>query len=86
MKIQVHASTDVVVTIRSSMNILMGGCPTLNLVRGPPHSISVDLTSMFMARVNNSTKMVHPVVIHLSSQCHADVDVLEVALKPNQLK
>lgn len=72
MKIHLHTSTDDV-TIRSSMNILMSGCPTLNLVRRPPHSISANLTNMFMARVSNVTKMVHPVVIHLSSQCHADV-------------
>ncbi|CAF88673.1 unnamed protein product, partial [Tetraodon nigroviridis] len=67
----------IVVTVRSSMNALMGGWRMPDLVLGPLHSGSADLASMFMARANIITEMVHPVMIPLSSRCHSDVTVPE---------
>lgn len=43
--------TDVVVTVKSSMKALMGGCWILNLDRRPLHSISAAFTNIFMAKV-----------------------------------
>ncbi len=40
------AGTAVVVTVRSSMKALMGGCLTPDLLRGPLHSVSAALTSI----------------------------------------
>lgn len=44
------------------MNALMGGCRP-EFVRGPRHSGSADLVTIFMARENSVTEIVHPVMI-----------------------
>lgn len=51
-----------------------------DLVKGPLHSSSADLTTMFITEVNRITKMVHLVIIPLSSRCYADVVAPEVTL------
>ncbi|XP_061880329.1 zinc finger protein 569-like [Entelurus aequoreus] len=56
-RIQQQPGTDSVVTVRSSMNALMGGCLCPEFVRGPLHSGSADLVSMFMASENSVTEI-----------------------------
>ncbi len=48
--------TDVVVTVRSSINTLIGGCRTPDRVSGPLYSTSADLTSIFIAKANKITE------------------------------
>lgn len=49
---------DSVVTVRSNINVLMGGWRYPDFVRGPLHSGSADFTSIFMARENKITETV----------------------------
>ncbi len=58
-RIHLHPGTDNVFTVRSSKKALMGGCLTPDLVSGPLHSGSADLTSMFMAKEKRLTEIVH---------------------------
>ena len=78
--IHLPPGTDVVVTVRSSMNALMGGCRMPDLDRGPLYSVSAALTTMFMARAKRLTEMVHPIIIPFSSRCQSDVTLPEVTL------
>ena len=48
--------------------------------RGPLHSGSADLVSMFMARENSVTEIVHPVMIPISTLCQRDVIAPEETL------
>jgi len=50
-RIHLAPGTAVVLAVRSSMKALMGGCFTPDLLRGPRHSVSADLTSIFIANV-----------------------------------
>ncbi|KAJ3614714.1 hypothetical protein NHX12_018285 [Muraenolepis orangiensis] len=79
-RIHPQPGTDSVMTVRSSMNALMGGCRCPEFVRGPLHSGSADLVSMFMARENNVTEIVHPVMIPISTLCQLDVIAPEETL------
>lgn len=58
-----HLGTDVVVTLRSSMNALIGGCQEPDLENGLLRSTSTDFTSKFMANANRDTEIVPPVMI-----------------------
>ncbi len=49
-----------------------------DLVKGPLHSTSADLTTMFMARAKRKTEMVHPVIIPFPMPCQSDVSDPEV--------
>ena len=62
------------------MNALMDGCRCREFLLGPLHSCSADLVSMFMARENNVTEMVHPVMIPISTLCQLDVIAPEETL------
>lgn len=75
-RLHLHPGTDIVITYMDDL--------TPDLVRGPLHSTS--LTSMFIARVNNISEMVHPLMMPFSSQYYADVDVPDVALRLKQLQ
>ena len=66
-RIHLAPGTAVVVTVRSSMKALMGGCLTPDLLRGPLHSGSAALTSMFIASAKRVTEMVQPVIMPTSS-------------------
>lgn len=46
-----------------SMNTLVGGCCTPDLVTGPLHSTSADLTTIFVARVKRMIEIVQPVMM-----------------------
>lgn len=59
-----HPGTDVVVTVRSSMNALIRGCRVPD--RDTGHTTSADLTSIFIARVNRDTDIVQPVKMPFS--------------------
>lgn len=72
--------TDVVDTVRSSINARIGGWWTPDLDRGPLHSGSADLASMFIARAKMITDAVQPVIIPFSNLCHSDDTALEVTL------
>lgn len=61
------------VTVRSSTNALMGGCRLLDFILGLQHSGSADFVSMFMARENSVTEIVHPVMMPISTLCQVDV-------------
>lgn len=54
------------------MNGLMGGCRCPEFVWGPLHSGPADLVSIFMARENSVTEIVHPVMIPISTLCQLD--------------
>lgn len=73
-------ATDDVVTVRSSIKALMGYCMSPDLDRGPLHSFSAVVATMFIARVKRITEIVHPVIIPFSSQCQSDVTFPEVTL------
>lgn len=56
-RIHLHSGTDVVVTVRSSIKALMGGCRIPVLDRGPLHSTSATFTNTFKARANRITEI-----------------------------
>ena len=62
------------------MNALMGGCRCPEFDRGPLHSVSADLVSIFMARENCVTEIVHPVMMPISTLCQLDVVAPEETL------
>ena len=68
------------VTVRSSINALMGGCRCTDFILGPLHSGSADLVSMFMARENHVTEIVHPVIMQTPTLCQLDVIAPEETL------
>lgn len=72
--------TENVVMVRPSMKVLIRGCLMPDFVLGSLRSTSADLATVFMARAERVTEMVHPVMIPLSSQCQLDVLDLEVTL------
>ncbi|XP_029985493.1 glutamyl aminopeptidase [Sphaeramia orbicularis] len=72
--------TEVAITVRSSINALMGGCRVPDLDKGPLHSTSADFTIMFIAREKSGTEIVQPVIIPFSRRCQADVNDPEVTL------
>lgn len=78
--IHLAPGADVVVTVRSSIKALMGGCRVPDLDRGPLHSVSAALTTMFMATAKRLTEIVHPVIMPFSSLCQSDVKLPEVTL------
>ena len=64
-RIHQQPGTDYVMTVRSCMNALMGGCGCPEFALGPLHSGSADLLSMFMARENNVTEICDDTDLHL---------------------
>ena len=76
-RIHLLPMTDVVVTVRSSMYVLIGGWRTPVFIIGPWHSISADL---FIARVKRVTDSVQPVMIPLSSLCQSEINILDEIL------
>ncbi len=83
--IHLQPGADVVVTVRSSIYALVGGCHVPDLVSGPLHSTFADFTNIFMAKANNITEMVHPVIMPFSSQRNADLAFPKDTLKLKQL-
>ena len=79
-RIHRQPGTDSVMTVRSSINALMGGCRCPEFERGPLDSGSADLVSMFMARENSVTEIVHPVMIPISTLSQLDVNAPEETL------
>lgn len=51
----------------------MGGCHWTDFILGLQHSGSTDFVSMFMARENSVTEIVHPVMMPISTLCQVDV-------------
>lgn len=76
-----HPGTDVVVTLRSSMNALIRGCQEPDLENGLLHSTSTDFTSKFMANANRDTEIVPPVMTPFCRWCHFNVKVPEDTLR-----
>lgn len=66
-----HPGTDIVITVKSSIKALIGGCWVPDLDLSPLHSTSADLTIMFMAGEKRVTKTIQPVIIPFSRQCQA---------------
>lgn len=58
LRSQWHPGTAIAVTVRSSMKARIGGWLMPYLDRGPLHSTSAALTSMFIARANSVTDIV----------------------------
>lgn len=54
-----HPGTDVLVTVRSAINVLIGSCWVPDLDKDPLHSTSADFTSMFTARENMDIEILH---------------------------
>lgn len=54
----------------------LGGWQILDLDRGSLHSTAAGLMSILIARTNNITGIVQPVMMPLSRRCHADVVVV----------
>ena len=79
-RIHLLSITDVVVTVRSSINDFIGGWRTPVFIIGPRHSISADFTIIFMARVKRKAESVQPVMVHLSSLCQSEIIILEEIL------
>lgn len=69
--------TDVVVTVRSSINAWVGVWQTPDLDKGPLHSASADLVSRFIAWAKRLTDTV---IIPFSNRCQSSVTVPEVTL------
>lgn len=72
-RIHLLPRTDAVVTVRSFMKALIGGCWIPDFEKGPLHCTSADFTSMFMASAKRITEMVHLVIIPFLSSCHSKI-------------
>lgn len=72
-RIQRQPGTDSVLTLRSSVNALMGGWYWADVVLGSLHSGSADWISTSMAREKSFAEMVHPMMMPTSTQCLLDV-------------
>lgn len=70
-----HGPSDSTYILGQIVIVRVGASLTSNLVRGPLHSTSTAFTSMFMVREKRITERIHPVAIHFSSFCHAEVVV-----------
>lgn len=68
------------VTVRSSIKAMMGGCCWAEFDVVPLHCGSADLVSIFMASENSMTEIVHPVMVLVSTLCQLDVVVPEETL------
>lgn len=84
-RIHLDPSTVVVVTVRSSMKALIGGCPIPDLLRGPLHYDSADLTRMFITSMKRVTELVHPMMIPTSNRCQSKDSGPAETLKLNLL-
>lgn len=62
-----HPGTDLVLTVRPTMSTLMCGRRSPELIRGFLHSGSAELVSIFMAKENNITEIVQPVIMLMST-------------------
>lgn len=78
-RIPLPPATDDAVTVRSSIKALIGSCSIPDLDKGPLHSFSAILTSIFMAKVKRITEMVC-LIIPFSSWCQSDATFPEVTL------
>ena len=84
-RIRLQPGTDVIVTVRSSINALIGGCRISELVSWPLHSTSADFTNISIAKANNITEIACTVIMPFLSRWNVDATVPEVTLKLKQL-
>lgn len=68
-------------TVKSSMDTLIGCWQDPGLDMGPVHATSADIMNIFITSANRGTDIVQPLMMPFSSQYHSDDKVQEDTLR-----